>query len=133
MAIVNIAESYYLRANVPWSRRGGLVVAKRPSPGPLSHPGTAAAAATLAQAAYGAYGSRGRMVVAMKVAAAAAGKTYVRTLARDEKRVARHNATPGRIQALRAFASRGGADVNGNARGSGPAFAGAGMPSDFDY
>jgi hypothetical protein len=65
MPTINLGDSFYLKSNVPWGKKKGFIIARRPK---QSSPFLKAQQARFAQAAYNAYGTGGRMGVAAKVA-----------------------------------------------------------------
>jgi len=116
MATLRVMDEMYTRATPPWAKVSGVLLCRRPR-NPLGHPGTAAAAATLARGASKAFGGTREQVIA-SVAQEASGKTYVRVLRREAVREARHSRVGATIASLEARAANGGAVISGNARGS---------------
>ena len=120
MATIQLMKEVYFRANVPWGKNGGVVIARRPR-NPLGHVGTGLAAASFAEAASSKFGAS-REEINAAVAQQCSGRTYVRQLKSDGLRMARHAMVGAKVSALRARAGNNpNFSVNGSARSSGRA------------
>jgi hypothetical protein len=76
MPTFNLGDSFYVKSNVPWGKKKGFIIARRPK---QSSPYLAEQQLKFAKAAYDAYGTGGQLGVAAKVAKALGHTAKIQT------------------------------------------------------